>query len=113
MREQHVTLDSQSQHQEQTEQCELRAPVPFPNISHSGGPTCFHRGESLTSRWHQDGPLRGWRDDSVVKSTSCSSRGPGFNSQQPNSSSQLSVSPVLGDLAPANIHAIKTPMHIK
>jgi hypothetical protein len=31
---------------------------------------------------------RGWRDDSVVKSTDCSSRGPEFNSQQPHGGSQ-------------------------
>ena len=30
----------------------------------------------------------GWRDISVVKSTSCSSRGPRFNSQQPHGGSQ-------------------------
>jgi hypothetical protein len=33
----------------------------------------------------------GWRDDSVVKSTNCFSRGPEFNSQQPHGSSQPSV----------------------
>jgi hypothetical protein len=26
----------------------------------------------------------GWRDDSAVKNTNCSSRGPEFNSQQPH-----------------------------
>jgi hypothetical protein len=31
------------------------------------------------------------RDDSVVKSTDCSSRGPEFNSQQPHGGSQPSV----------------------
>jgi hypothetical protein len=35
--------------------------------------------------------LWGWRDGSAVESTDCSSRGPGFNSQQGNS--QLSVTP--------------------
>ena len=36
-------------------------------------------------------PERGWRDGSVVKSTSCSSRGHEFNSQQPHSVSQPSA----------------------
>jgi hypothetical protein len=35
--------------------------------------------------------LMGWRDDSVVKSTDCSSRGPEFNSQQPHGGSKTSV----------------------
>ena len=35
--------------------------------------------------------LGGWRDDSEVKSTGCSSKGPEFNSQQPHDGSQLSV----------------------
>jgi hypothetical protein len=33
----------------------------------------------------------GWRDDSVVKSTDCSSQGPEFKSQQPHGGSQPSV----------------------
>ena len=33
----------------------------------------------------------GWGDDSEVKSTDCSSKGPEFNSQQPHSGSQPSV----------------------
>jgi len=33
----------------------------------------------------------GWRDDSVFKSTDCSSRGPEFNSQQPHGGSQPSM----------------------
>jgi hypothetical protein len=32
--------------------------------------------------------IPGWRDGSVVKSTSCSSRGPEFNSQQSHGGSQ-------------------------
>jgi hypothetical protein len=36
-------------------------------------------------------PNQGWRDDSAVKSTDCSSRGPEFNPQQPHGSSQPSV----------------------
>jgi hypothetical protein len=35
---------------------------------------------------------RAWKDDgSVIKSTDCSFRGPGFNSQQPHGGSQPSV----------------------
>ncbi|CAO2590642.1 hypothetical protein LEMLEM_LOCUS5939, partial [Lemmus lemmus] len=50
----------------------------------------------------------GWRDGSVVKSTDCSSRGPGFNSQHPHGSSQLSEDPVPGDLTlHTNAHKIK------
>jgi len=33
----------------------------------------------------------GWRDGSAVKSTDCSSKGPEFNSQQPQGGSQLSM----------------------
>jgi hypothetical protein len=33
----------------------------------------------------------GWGDGSAVKSTDCSSRGPGFKSQQPHGGSQPSV----------------------
>jgi hypothetical protein len=33
----------------------------------------------------------GWRDDSVVKSTDCFSKGPEFNSQQPHDGLQPSV----------------------
>jgi hypothetical protein len=33
----------------------------------------------------------GWRNDSEVKSTDCSSKGPEFNSQQPHGGSQPSV----------------------
>jgi hypothetical protein len=35
--------------------------------------------------------IEGWRDDSTVKSTDCSSRGPEFNSQKPHGGSQPSV----------------------
>jgi hypothetical protein len=34
---------------------------------------------------------RGWRDDSAVKSSDCSSRGPEFTSHQPYGGSQPSV----------------------
>ena len=40
-----------------------------------------------------------WRNGLVVKSTSCSSRGPGFSSQHPHGSSQVSLTPVPEDLA--------------
>jgi hypothetical protein len=44
--------------------------------------------------------IQGRRDGSAIKRTGCcSSRGPGFNFQHPNDSSQLSVTPVPGDLA--------------
>ena len=45
---------------------------------------------------------RGWRDDSVVKNTGCSSRGPRFNSQYPHGGSQLSVTSVPGDPTPTH-----------
>jgi hypothetical protein len=35
--------------------------------------------------------IKSWRDGSVVKSSDCSSRDPGFNSQQPRGGSQSSV----------------------
>ena len=47
----------------------------------------------LKATRHQDF-WGGCRDGSVVKSTDCSSRGPGFNSQQPHGSLQPSVTPV-------------------
>jgi len=45
---------------------------------------------------------RGWRDSSVVKSTSCSFRGLRFDSQDPQSGSQLSVTPAPGDPMPSS-----------
>lgn len=39
---------------------------------------------------------RGWRDGSTVKTTDCSSRGHGLNSQLPFGDSQLSIAPVPG-----------------
>ena len=41
--------------------------------------------------------FRGWRADSVVKSTGCSPRGPKFSFQNPHGDSQLSVTPALGE----------------
>jgi hypothetical protein len=35
--------------------------------------------------------IRGWRDGSAVMNTDCSSKGPEFNSQQPDGGSQLSA----------------------
>jgi hypothetical protein len=52
----------------------------------------------------------GWRVGSAVKSTDCSSRGSGFNSQHPHGSLQLSVTPRSD---PSDIDAGKTSMHIK
>lgn len=62
----------------------------------------------------------------MVKSTSCSSRGPGLKSQDLHDSSQLSVTPVPEDLMPCfgfyghqihmwciDLHAGKIPIHTK
>jgi hypothetical protein len=77
------------------------------NISH------IHLGKLVKE--HQ---IAGARDGSVVKSTGCCFRGPGFNSQQPHSNSHLSVTPVPGNLTPSqrhtcrrntNAHKIKIP----
>jgi hypothetical protein len=80
------------------------------------------RGENLKyiNRCHWS-----WRDASVVKSTGCSSRGPGFYPQHPQGSSQLSITPVPGNPTHSSlfhgqciqvvtdIHADETPTHIK
>jgi hypothetical protein len=42
------------------------------------------------------------RDGSVFKSTGCSSRGPRFNSQHPYNGSQISVTPVPGNITPSS-----------
>lgn len=42
--------------------------------------------------------LMDWRDSSVVKSSSCSSRRAGLSSQHPHGGSQVSIAPVPGDL---------------
>ena len=39
-----------------------------------------------------------WRDDSVIRSICCSCGGPGFGSQHPHGSLQISETPVPGDL---------------
>ena len=49
----------------------------------------------------------GEMDGSAVKSTYCSSRGPGFNSQHPHGSSQLSVTPVSDTLTQTHMQAHK------
>ena len=51
----------------------------------------------------------GWRNASVVKSIDYSSKGLEFDSQQPHGSSQLSATPVPGNLTPShtNAHTIK------
>jgi hypothetical protein len=55
-----------------------------------------------------------WRDGSLVKGTGYSSKGPRFNSQHPQGSSQLSIisCPGIRHLH-TNRHAGRTPMHIK
>ena len=47
----------------------------------------------------------GWRDGSVVKSTGCSSRGPGFSSQHPHGSLQLFVTPISDTFTQTNMQA--------
>lgn len=44
----------------------------------------------------------GYRDVSVVVTTYCSSQRPGFDSQHPHGSSQLSVTPVMGGKTPSS-----------
>lgn len=48
-----------------------------------------------------------WRDDSVVKSTDCSFKGPEFNSQHRQGSSQLLETPVPGGLISSHKHACR------
>ena len=63
--------------------------------------------------------VQSWRDGSMVKSTGCSSRSPGFESWHPHSISQPSVSPVLENQCPLPVsvgprHTCgKTAIHIK
>jgi hypothetical protein len=70
--------------------------------------------------------MRGWRNDSVFRSVGFSSKGPGFDSQHPHDSSQLCLTSDPGGMVPfsglykhqayiwyTNIHAGKTPVHIK
>lgn len=49
--------------------------------------------QSCVKEWQ----VSGWRDDSEIKSTVCSSRGPRFDCQHPYSSSQLSATLVPGE----------------
>ena len=76
--------------------------VPGLSLS-SGSPLPYHflsfpastYGHSLFQKQSE-----GWRDDSAVKSTGCSSRGPRFHSKHSHGSSQSSVNPVPDDLMP-------------
>ena len=63
---------------------------------------CVHVGICTKSLQSSEDSVRGWRNGSAVKSTDCSSRGPGFNSQHKHVSSQLSENPVTGDLTPSH-----------
>lgn len=56
-------------------------------------------------------PFYGWRDGSAFQSTCCSLWGPSFESQHPRGSSQLSVTPVLGDLVPSSARFSKPSTH--
>ena len=60
------------------------------------GPATVISGPGLYKKCY----MRGWRDGSVVN-TGCSSRGPGFNFQNPHGGSQPFVVPVSGDLEPS------------
>ena len=54
---------------------------------------------------------RDWRAVSEVKSTGCSSKGPGFHSQHPHNSSQLSVTPVPRNSTLSYRHTCKHNIH--
>jgi hypothetical protein len=77
-----------------------------------------YRVSSKTARATQRNPVsktsqsEHCRDVSVVRSTDCSSRGTGFNSQHPQDNTELFVIPVPG-LSDTDIYAGKTPMTIK
>lgn len=81
-----------------------------------------HSISSTHKHWFEQ-CIRNWRDGSVV--ASCSSRGPGSNSQYPQNESQVSVTPVTWDSLPSfsllghcahvahrHTHADITPTHI-
>jgi hypothetical protein len=58
------------------------------------------------------------KDGSAVMNTVCSCRGPQFNSQNPDDSSQVFVTPVLGDLMPSSglcglLHACGTQTYMQ
>jgi hypothetical protein len=55
---------------------------------------------------------RGWRDGLAVKSTGCSSRGPGFKSQHPYGTSQLSITPVLEVPTPSPRHICRQSTNV-
>ena len=44
----------------------------------------------------------GWKDGSVFKCICCSSIGPRFNSQHLHDNSELSITPIPGDLMPSS-----------
>jgi hypothetical protein len=54
-------------------------------------PSIFFRENITDGLADNEELISGWRDDSAVKSTDCSSEGPEFKSQQPHSGSQSSV----------------------
>ena len=60
------------------------------------GPATVISGPGLYKKCY----MRGWRDGSVVN-TGCSSRGPGFNFQNPHGGSRPLVVPVSRDLLPS------------
>jgi hypothetical protein len=72
---------------------------------YAGGPTPS-LGLYTSFPLFKPGPL-GWRDGSVVKSMTCDSKGPGFNSQHPHGSSQLSVTPGAGDMTTSHRHTCR------
>lgn len=49
-------------------------------------------------------PVLCWRGGLAVKSMCCSSRGPGFSSQNPHRSSQASITPETKDFLPSSGH---------
>jgi hypothetical protein len=60
----------------------------------------------------RNGGERGWRDGSAVKSTSCFSKVPRFNSLHPYDSSQPFVSPSLGDSSPSRRHTYRKTLMV-
>jgi hypothetical protein len=51
--------------------------------------------------------MQGWRDGSGVKRTDCFYRRSEFNSQHPHGGSQLSVTPIPGDLTLSHRHTCR------
>lgn len=70
-------------------------------MGHQAGWESLHKCAMISSMLHE--PLQGWRDDLSVKNIGCSGRDPGFDSQQPHSSTQPSLTSVLRrDLMPSS-----------